>query len=362
MRCLCVLSVLAASLSACAAPSVPIFGPFDPCDPVGNADGHGAAARFFSPMAIAADADGNLFVADNANCRIRKVTPDGLVSTVAGTSYGDVNGPALEAKLGHPSAIAVDGKGRIVFWDSSNQRIGTLVDGQIGSLAGRLSTKPDGTIGGFADGQGENALFGGVFGIAADAEGQVYVADVSNQRIRKVSPTGDVTTFAGSGPVGRGPDEKFGGFVDGPGSTAMFSSPLAVAVDTSGNLYVADDGNERIRKVTPAGEVSTFASTGRVDVRAIAVDNVGDVYVVEQLSEERQFVSRVRKFSPSGEVATLAKRKTEVDPRSGYLSIATTRQGKVYVSDPYSIFEVTPDGEQAPLAGIQATCKRRMDF
>ncbi|MNR78929.1 Serine/threonine-protein kinase PknD [compost metagenome] len=352
-------------------PSTLESGLQDPCrPPTGLVDGPGPEARFWFINAVAADANGNLFLADNLNHRLRKVAVAGDVTTFAGSSHGFTDGPALTAKMASPNAVAVDGLGTVYFWDSGNHRIRKVSSGHVSSIAGKFSTYPDGVIGGYADGKGEDALFSIVYGMAVNSVGEIFVTDYLNHRIRKISPDGDVTTFAGSGPIRVGPDEKWGGYVDGPGSIARFNQPQGIAIDTSGNLYVADSGNNRIRKVSPAGEVTTLAGTGEFggadgegaqaqlsNPWAITVDGDGNVYVLEPNAiVERRHESRIRKISSTGLVSTVTKRIQDTDPRGGYTGLAASANGKVYVSDLYSVFELTDNGEGPPIAGMQPTC------
>ncbi|MDR2208258.1 MAG: SMP-30/gluconolactonase/LRE family protein, partial [Azoarcus sp.] len=206
------------------------------------ADGIGSAARFNSPSDITIGAAGNLYVADTKNDRIRKITPTGEVSTLAGGEEGFADGIGSDAKFDSPSGIAIDAAGNLYVVDTGNDRIRKITPaGEVSTLAGSEE--------GFADGVGSDARFYGPASIASDAAGNLYVAGSGNNRIRKITPAGEVSTFAGGKE----------GFADGIGSTAKFSYPSGIASDAAGNLYVADIGNERIRKITPAGEVSTFA-------------------------------------------------------------------------------------------------------
>jgi NHL repeat. len=333
-------------------------------------DGPGPEARFWFINAVAADANGNLFLADILNHRLRKVGTTGDVTTLAGSSHGFTEGPALTAKMADPNTVAVDGTGVVYFWDSGNQRIRKVSNGHVSSIAGKFSRYPDGVIGGYADGKAEDALFSIVYGMAVNRVGEIFVTDYLNHRIRKISPDGVVTTFAGSGPIRVGPDEKWGGYVDGPGSIARFNQPQGLAIDTSGNLYVADSGNHRIRKVSPAGEVTTLAGTGELggadgegtqaqltNPSAVTVDGEGNVFVLgADVRVGQHDEARIRKITPTGQVSTVAKRIKGIDPRGHYTGLAASANGKVYVSDLYSVFELTDNGEGSPIAGIQPTC------
>ena len=217
----------------------------------GFADGKDRVARFNEPTGIAMDAAGNLYVADGENHRIRKVTPAGVVSTLAGGKKGFADGEGSAARFNIPYDIVIDTAGNLYVADGENHRIRKVTpEGVVSTLAGSGSTGCE--SGGFADGEGNSARFHHPCGIAMDAAGNLYVADTYNNRIRKVTPEGVVSTLAGSKR----------GFADGEGSAARFYVPSGIAIDAAGNLYVADEGNHRIRKVTPGGVVSTLAGGG----------------------------------------------------------------------------------------------------
>ena len=214
----------------------------------GFADGNAAVARFNSPNGVEVDAAGNVYVADSGNYRIRKITPAGIVDTFAGTSLSRADdGPTSSASLVSPTNIAIDGAGNFYITDRCHVRkINTML--QVSKLAG------SGTAG-FTNPTGTAASFDSVRGIDVDASGNVYVTDSFNDAVRRITPSGVVSTFAGSGAPGA---------TDGTGTSASFSFPLGLAIDDGGNLYVGDSLNNKIRTITPAAVVSTYAGSGAV--------------------------------------------------------------------------------------------------
>ncbi|MDO7848010.1 NHL repeat-containing protein [Hymenobacter sp. M29] len=265
----------------------------------GFVDGAGTAAQFNGPDGVAVDGQGNVYVADNANSSIRKITPTGVVTTLAGNgTSGFADGPLAAARFYGPGDVAFDGQGNLYVADYDNQRIRKITPGGIVStLAGSGTT-------GFADGPGTSAHFNGPYGLAVDGQGVVYVSDFENNRIRKVLPNGTVSTLAGTG--GRGS-------VDGPGSSAQIANPEGLALDGQGNLYVSEFGGHRIRKITPNGTVSTLAGTGTKGFAdgpgnmaqffaptGITIDAHGDLLVAEIGNH------CIRKVTPAGVVTTVA--------------------------------------------------------
>ncbi|MFN7726623.1 MAG: NHL repeat-containing protein [Rubrivivax sp.] len=246
----------------------------------GRSDGQGAAASFKSPEGLAVDANGTLYVADRANHLIRKVTADGMVSTFVGSgAEGRSNGTGTAASFRFPSSVALDTSGNLYVADSGNELIRKVTPaGVVTTLAGSGST-------GRADGPAEAASFNGVYGLALDASGHVYVADFWNNLIRKVTPTGAVSTLAGSGAAGS---------ADGTGANASFSGPYALALEASGQLTVSDKYNRRVRQISPAGVVTTLAGSGTKgsidgtganasfdNLSGIVVDGQGAIYVID---------------------------------------------------------------------------------
>lgn len=203
----------------------------------GSADGIGASASFNNPLGIAVDANENVYVADYSNNMIRKITPAGVVTTLAGTTTaGCDNGAAALATFNGPSGIALSPSGTLYVTEWFNSDIRQIsAAGVVTTLAGSGATGSD-------DGVGTAATFALPVGIAIGTNGVLYVADDGNNLVRMVTPAGEVATLAGSINAGS---------ADGPGSTAMFNQPSGIAVDTNGNLYVADLANNMIRYVAP---------------------------------------------------------------------------------------------------------------
>src|SRR5664280_2591649 len=216
----------------------------------GSVDGAGTAARFDYPTDVAVNG-GNVFVTDSFNNTIRKIAPDGTVTTVAGSPGvgGSVDGIGASALFDRPSSLAIDGTSGIIYVsDTNNHTIRKIAtDGTVTTLAGVAGVR------GIADGTGSAAFFNYPAGLAVDSSGNIYEAEPGSTTIRKITSAGVVTTVAGVA--------GFAGAVDGTGTAARFNSPEDVCVDGTGNVYVADTGNCTIRKITPAGVVSTVAGT-----------------------------------------------------------------------------------------------------
>ena len=268
----------------------------------GSNDGTGAAARFTSPSEVAFDSANNLYVADTGNHTIRKITPAGVVSTFAGLAGvpGSADGTGSAARFNSPIGVALDGAGNLYVGDADNDTIRKITPaGVVTTFAGKA-----GEIGS-ADGTGSNARFSGPRGVAVDTAGNVYVADTFNNTIRKITPAAVVSTLAGlAGQTGS---------ADGTGSAARFNRPRGLAVDPASNIFVADTANDTVRRITPAGVVTTVAGSAEVAGSAdgsvfgsrflapisIDVSSSGDIYLADTVNDT------IRKISALGVVNTL---------------------------------------------------------
>lgn len=298
----------------------------------GYADGANTNALFRLPNNLAVDNAGNIFVADTANNVIRKITADGVVSTLAGAAgnHGSNDGKGSAAQFWAPFGIALDSSNNVYVADTGNNIIRKITaEGVVTTLAGsaRHPGNTDGTRGG--------ARFRNPWSLAVDAAGDVIVADMSNDTVRKITPDGVVTTVAGQVGVS--------GTTDGFGTGAQFNNPFAVAIDAAGNIYVADSGNNAIRKITPAGAVVTLAGlpgySGDVDGNAssarfwnpqgLAIDKTGNVYVADTGN------NTVRKITPSGVVSTLPELVQTNGPAilNSPGGVAVDGAGNIYVAD-----------------------------
>lgn len=218
----------------------------------GTSDGPPAAARFADPFGIAVDRAGNVYVADAGESnRLRKITPEGIVSTLAGGAEGFADGTGPAAAFNTPSALAIDEKGNLYVADTGNHAIRRVTpEGVVTTLVG------DGTSG-YLDGPARTARFNAPVGVAVDQQGNVYVADTYNDRIRLITADAQVQTIAG----GNRP-----GYADGAVADALFDTPCALVVSKTGDVYVADTGNSRLRVITrdsqtKTTQVSTLALT-----------------------------------------------------------------------------------------------------
>jgi sugar lactone lactonase YvrE len=324
----------------------------------GSADGLGNSARFFQPQGVALDSAGKIYVTESGNNTVRKITPDGLVSTLAGSASpaGYADGISSQARFSAPQGIAVDGATNIYVAESGNNTIRKITPaGQVSTLAGAAGGA------GSEDGTGAEARFSGPQGIAADSVGNIFVADSGNNTIRKITPAGLVSTLAGLAGTP--------GTADGYGSEARFYYPWGVAVDSLDNVYVADSWNNTIRKITPGGIVSTMAglpgATGSKDgvgsgalfsgPQGIAVDSLGNVYVADSRN------GSIRKITPAGVVSTLAQFVPFPEPPSDgsdvpddFFGLAIDTAGNLYVANwiKATVHKITPGGVASIIAGL----------
>jgi sugar lactone lactonase YvrE len=300
----------------------------------GTADGTGTTARFDQPYGITIDSDGNLYVTDIGNNNIRKITPGGVVTTIAGSTsgeYGSTNGTGTAARFSQPRGITIDSDGNFYVTDYGNKLIRKITPaGEVTTLA---------------------VNFNDPRGITIDSAGNLYVTDSFCQNICKITPGTAVTIIAGN------PSGVFSrGYADGTGTAAHFNEPSGITIDSAVNLYVADHLNHNIRKITPGGVVTTIA--GRIDgfslgtsvdgtgtaarfsgPEGITIDSAGNLYVVELSGD-------IRKITPGAVVTTIARGTGGLVPGS-FISpkgITIDSAGNLYVTDAgnHNIRKLTP--------------------
>jgi uncharacterized protein (TIGR03437 family) len=274
--------------------------------------GPATSAQLNNPIGVAVDASGDIYVADSGNNRIREISAKGVITTVSGNGSGGYSGdggPASGAQLSFPAGVAVDAEGNIYIADEYNNRVRKVsANGTIVTVAGNGALDSSGFSGFSGDGgPATSAQLNNPVGVAVDASGSLYIADSQNSRIRKVSATGSITTVAGNGSSGHSGD-------GGPATSAQIGWPFGVAVDAGGNIYFADWLNGLIRKVSAAGIITTVAGTNGpagpypgdggpatgvyLQVYGVAVDAGGNLYISDQC--------RVRKVSIAGVITTVA--------------------------------------------------------
>lgn len=326
--------------------------------------GLAVSAALYYPRAVAIDAGGNYFVADSFNNRVRRIdAATGVITTVAGSgtpSFSGDGGPAVSAGIRSDWGVALDSSGNLFIADSGNGRIRRVdaVTGIITTVAGNTGSAGDG-------GPATAAALNYPYGVAVDITGNMFIADTHNQRIRKVAPGGQITTVAGNGSYGFSGD-------GGPATSATFRDPSGVAVDGAGNLFVADQANCRIRKVTPGGTITTVAGNGTVGFSgdggpatsaslrgpaSVAVDRAGNLFIADTYNE------RIRKVAPDGTITTVAgSGATDFSGDGGPATSAGFRDpcgvavdgaGNLFVADTsnHCIRKVTPDGTITTVAG-----------
>lgn len=289
----------------------------------GRADGTGTAATFSRPSGLVFDAAGNLYISDAGTGLIRKMTPAGVVSTI------------ISSGIWYPNGMSIDASGNIYVADTYGDNIYEI------NSSGVLSLLSGTSAAGYVDGPVATAQFNFPAATAVDGSGNVYVCDDRNSCIRKITPSGTVSTLAGT---------NTGGNTNGTGSAARFDHPDGAVVDASGNVYVADKSNNVIRKITPAGVVTTFAGNGQFAIAngtvttasfaypySLAFDPAGNIYVANQ------YYSVIQKITPAGVVSTLAGSTTAgsadgIGTAASFyfqysVGITTDAAGNVYVAD-----------------------------
>lgn len=320
---------------------------------VSGGDGRPAtSAKLFVPEAVAVDGKGNVYIADSATQRVRMVSPAGVITTFAGGGSSTGDGvPATSAQLKTPSGVAVDAKGAVYISDFLDHRVRRV------TANGRITTVAGTGVAGFSGdgGRATAARLNDPRGVAVDAKGNVYIADLLNGRVRKVSAGGTITTFAGGG-------ASLGDGV--PATSAKLASPHGVAVDAKGNVYIAGGS---VRVVNPAGTITTFAGGGVVlgdggpatsarvdDPYGVAVDGKGNVYIGEAGGHRVRLVSTdgtITTFAGTGKPGFSGDGGPATSARLyGPEGIAVTEEGAVYIADTFNR-RVRRVGAGAPVLG-----------
>lgn len=313
---------------------------------INSVDGTGSAAQFSAPRGVAVDTAGNVYVADSSNHSIRKITSAGAVTTLAGIAGTTATTSASPAGFNEPFSVVVDAAGTLYVADTNNNAIRKITP------TGVVSTLAGGNGAGSADGTGSAAKFHEPRGIALDTAGNLYVADYENNTVRKVTAAGVVTTLAGA--------VNTPGTVNGQGTAARFMSLNGIAVDSSGNVYVADAGSRAIRKISPSGLVTTLAGGGTGgqfgEPRGVVVDASGTVYVTDYSAH---IVLKVTAAGVVSKIAGTAPTPGSTDGSTAALfnapsGIALDSAGNLYVADTANntIRKVSSVGEVTTLAGL----------
>jgi sugar lactone lactonase YvrE len=298
------------------------------------------------PRAVAVDSSGNLYIAMYGGSTIRKVAADGTLTVFAGTGatgFSGDGGQAVKARIWSPSGVAADAAGALYIGDTTNNRVRKVSpDGVIATWAGGGSG--DSSAAPFAQFSLPGAM-------AQDSAGNLYIADTSNHTVRKIAPDGSVVTVAGTGVPGSSADGT-------PAASAPLMSPGGVAVDSAGNLFIADTGNGRVRKIDAEGKLTTVGGSAQLSrPNGLAFDGAGNLYIAEMGAH------RIRKISADGALATVAGTGTagyagDGGPASGAQlngprAVAVDAAGNLYIADTgnHAIRKISADGAIATVAG-----------
>lgn len=324
-------------------------------------NGSALSAQFGGPSGIAVDLSGNLYISDEDTSRVRRVSPDGIITTVAGTgaccvASGD-NGPAAGAEVPQPTGLAVDMAGNLYIADPSSHTIRKVNSkGIITTVAGNGAAGYSGD-----NGPATSARLNFPWGLAVDAAGDLFIADVSNYCVRKVAPNGTITTVAGNGTSGSSGD-------NGPATSAELGYALNITSDAAGNLYIADLGNNSVREVSTGGTITTLVGNGLVygnfgqvieepfSPWAVGVDRSGNLFIGQGLYE-----NRIQKLS--GGITTIVAGGGASDTAAATVAMfespkwmAEDLSGNLYLSDPVDnrVYSISLSGAVATVAGTGA--------
>jgi uncharacterized protein (TIGR03437 family) len=325
-------------------------------------DGVPASSAQVAALGLAVNPMGVVFFSD-LNCRVRRISLNGIISTVAGNGISGFSGDGLVATRSQviPYAVAADQLGNLFIADLANNRIRKISrDGVITTIAG------NGTLGDSGDGgPGTSAQLNRPAGVASDTQGNVFIADTNNSRIRRLSPNGTITTIAGTGTVGFSGD-------GGLAVRATLAGPSGVAVDRAGNIFFSDTGNNRLRRISPSGIITTIAGNGTHEDSGdggaasaaglnqpcgIALDDRGNIWIAQPFSQKVRKIAAsgiINTFAGSGDFGYSGDGGPAVSARlySPY-GVAVDPQGTVFIADTYNfrIRSVSQTGEISTIAG-----------
>jgi len=322
-------SVVTFTTSATSSTPVATVSTFAGSATAGYLNGTAANALFNNPQGIVADSKGNIYVSDSYNNYIREITTAGVVVTIAGNgAAGYTDGPAASAQFYAPQGLAFDAAGNLYVADLGNNVIRKI------TATGVVSTFAGNGTAGYVDGAATVAEFNGPHGIAFDKQGNLYVADRTNSIIREITSAGVVSSFAGS---------KVTGYLDGTGTAAAFNKPNGVIVDGSGNVYVADQGNSAIRKITSAGVVTTLVgSPSQTTIlnfpTSVALDAKGNIYIVDESGRILEYSTTNALYSLAGgyNVSGFVNGTNANVQFNNPQAIAIDANGIFYIADQYN--------------------------